>query len=56
MQPIYCLSCGKPNTPDAKFCNECAKPLFYTKPEVQPQNMTALLVDKDTFAYKLGGW
>jgi hypothetical protein len=32
MHPMYCSSCGKPNASDAKFCNECAKPLFYAQP------------------------
>jgi hypothetical protein len=32
MQPFYCSSCGKQNAPDAKFCNECAKPMAYAPP------------------------
>jgi hypothetical protein len=32
MQPFYCSSCGKQNPPDAKFCNECAKPMVQAPP------------------------
>jgi hypothetical protein len=37
LQPIYCSSCGKPNAPNAKFCNECAKPLYDATPAQQQQ-------------------
>jgi hypothetical protein len=32
LPPVYCSSCGKPNTPNAKFCNECAKPIAQASP------------------------
>jgi len=36
LPPLYCSSCGKPNAPDAKFCNECAKPMQQAPPPPQP--------------------
>jgi hypothetical protein len=30
MQPHHCPSCGKPNALDAKFCDECARPMAFT--------------------------
>jgi hypothetical protein len=36
---IHCPGCGKPNAPDAKFCNECAKPIpegYSLEPVWQP--------------------
>lgn len=36
MNPVYCSACGHRNVIGAKFCNECATPLFTPSQSAQP--------------------
>jgi hypothetical protein len=44
MQSVYCSSCGKPNAPDAKFCNGCAQAIIQSPTTHKPiaPNLTEL--------------
>jgi hypothetical protein len=60
--PVFCMWCAKPNSPDAQFCNRCAKPIVQAPPPLQQvwqssvQQNFAQSAAPESIGYKNGEW